>query len=46
MSDNFNKHAGVIENGTLLGTDTPAIVQKLFQPVQPTSVPTSIPNVM
>lgn len=31
-----------IANGTILGTDTPALVQKLYQAVQPTSTPTSI----
>ncbi|CZR64861.1 related to lipase B precursor [Phialocephala subalpina] len=35
-----------IANGTLLGTDTPAVVQKLFQAVQPTSTPTSIQDAM
>ncbi|KAF8858496.1 alpha/beta-hydrolase [Acephala macrosclerotiorum] len=35
-----------IANGTLLGTDTPAVVQKLFQAVKPTSTPTSIQDVM
>ncbi|KAH8795322.1 hypothetical protein BGZ57DRAFT_809880 [Hyaloscypha finlandica] len=30
-----------IANGTILGTDVPAVVQKLFQAVQPTATPTS-----
>lgn len=35
-----------IANGTLLGTDTPAVVQKLFQAVIPTSTPTSVQDAM
>ena len=35
-----------IANGTLLGTDTPAVVQKLFQAVKPTATPTSIPQAL
>jgi hypothetical protein len=31
-----------IADGTILGTDVPAVAQKLFQAVQPTSRPTSI----
>ncbi|KAE9371124.1 alpha/beta-hydrolase [Stipitochalara longipes BDJ] len=31
-----------IANGTILGTDVPAVVQKLFQAVKPTSTPTSV----
>lgn len=37
-----NSRIDAIANGTLLGTDTPAVVQKLFQAVKPTSTPTSI----
>jgi hypothetical protein len=35
-----------IANGTLLGTDTPTVVQKLFQAVTPTSTPTSVQDAM
>lgn len=31
-----------IANGTILGTDVPAVVQKLFQAVKPTATPTSV----
>ena len=33
-----------IANGTISGTDVPVLVQKLFQAVQPTTTPTSIPR--
>jgi hypothetical protein len=35
-----------IANGTLLGTNVPAVVQKLFQAVKPTATPTSIPQAL
>lgn len=35
-----------IANGTILGTNVPAVVQKLFQAVQPTATPTSIQQAM
>ena len=39
-----NKCPEAIANGTVLGTDVPVVVQKLFQAVKPTSTPTSIPQ--
>jgi hypothetical protein len=36
-----NKFTEAIANGTILGTDVPAVVQKLFQAVKPTATPTS-----
>jgi hypothetical protein len=41
-----DKFSEAIANGTILGTDVPAVVQKLFQAVEPTSTPTSIPDAM
>ena len=38
--------AGAIANGTLFGTDVPAIVQKFASAIQPTSTPTSIPDAL
>lgn len=39
FSDRF---AEEIVNGTILSTDVPAVVQKLFQAVKPTATPTSV----
>lgn len=35
-----------ISNGTVLGTDVPAIVQKLFQATKPTATPSSYQDIM
>jgi hypothetical protein len=37
-------HLDTLANGTITGTQVPAVVQKPFQAVQPTSTPTSIPG--
>lgn len=41
-----NNVVEALANGTVLGTDVPAVVQKLFQAVHPTATPTSIPDAL